>query len=302
MRGKRTSWEAVLVVVVWANLVLAEEVVLLRPEKLDLKSEMCGDGWQVWSGIGDLEGAVTYRERITALAAHANDVWVGTSGGRLLAFSDDGWLLQGQLKGIQVTGIAVENADKVWLSTNDGIRRLDREGQQLWKVNEFRHYYEGHPSFVSGGYIPGEDAERLWGYVDEIFIPRQETAYSPFVVSTEHGLFCWGGYGRVWHHFLPHYWGANSAWLDTRELVPHRRPTCIVEDGESNLWVGTQWDGLLRFNASARKYHNRKPEDNKTDGTEFSRFGSAEIGCPFDRVDDLASSANHGDLGGSQQW
>jgi hypothetical protein len=127
----------ILVVAVLTNFpVQAEEATLLSPEKLDLKSEPCGDGWQVWSGIGDLEGAVTYRERITALIAHANDVWVGTSGGRLLTPSDGGWVLQGQQKGIQVTGIAVENADKVWLSTSDGIRRLDREGQQPWKVTE----------------------------------------------------------------------------------------------------------------------------------------------------------------------
>lgn len=295
MLRKSPWWPVILVVAVLTNFpVQAEEATLLSPEKLDLKSEPCGDGWQVWSGIGDLEGAVTYRERITALSAHVNDVWAGTSHGRLLTHSAKRWVLQGQLKGIQVTGIAVENADKVWLSTSDGIRRLDREGQQPWKVTEFREYYEGHPSFVSGGYIPGEDAERLWGYVDDIYFSPQETAYSPFVTSTEHGLFCWGGYGSVWHHFLPHYWGANSAWLDTRELVPHRRPTCIVEDGGSNLWAGTQWDGLLRFNAPARKYHNRKPEDNKADGTEFGHFGPAEIGCPFDRVDDLATSANSG--------
>ena len=104
MLRKSPWWPVILVVAVLTNFpVQAEEATLLSSEKLDLKNEPCGDGWQVWSGIGDLEGAVTYRERITALIAHANDVWVGTSGGRLLTSSDGGWVLQGQLKGIQVT-------------------------------------------------------------------------------------------------------------------------------------------------------------------------------------------------------
>jgi hypothetical protein len=210
----------------------------------------------------------------------------------LLSRQDDQWTLQGTLQGVQITGIAFEGSDKVWLSTSDGIRRLDRANERTWKVSVYRDYYEGHPSFVSVAYIPGEDAVRRWGYVDDIYIPQQETTYTPFAISTEHGLFCDGNY--VWHHFMPHYWGANSAWLDTRELLPHRRPTCMVEDKDSNLWIGTQWDGLVRLNANARKYHARNSDNNKKDGTEFSHFGPKEVGCPFDRVDDLASSANLG--------
>lgn len=293
MTPKSLVWTLAITVSV-ATSSRADDPITLTPTTIELTSTPCGDGWKQWESIGNIEGVVAHRERLTALVAHDNDVWVGTSFGRLLSRQDNRWTLQGTLKGIQITGIAFEQSDKVWLTTSDGIRRLEREGHQPWKVTEFREYYEGHPSFVSGGYIPGEDAERLWGYVDGIYFPPQETAYSPYVISTEHGLFCWGGYGRVWHHFLPHYWGANSAWLDTRELVPHRRPTCIVEDSDCNLWVGTQWDGLLRFNATARKYHNRKPEDNKTDGTEFSHIGVTEVGCPFDTVVDLAASTDHG--------
>lgn len=270
--------------------VLGDDPPTLVPTAIELKSEPCGDGWTRWDSIGNVEGAMTYRERITALAANQDEIWVGTSYGRLLTRQEDKWTLQGRLDGIQITGIAVENAGKVWLSTSDGIRRLERESDQPWRINEFRDYYEGHPSFVSGGYIPGENAVRLWGYVDDIYVPPGETAYSPLVISTEHGFFCWGGYGRVWHHYLPHYWGANSAWLDTRELVPHRRPTCIAEDGDGNLWIGTEWDGLIRLNAHARKYHNREPEKNKKDGTEFSFIGPKEIGCEFDRVADLAAA------------
>ena len=273
---------------------LGNEPKTLIPTAIELKATPCGDGWTRWETIGDIEGALAYRERITALVANGSDVWLGTSYGRLLTRHENKWILQGQLKGIQITGIAIEGADKVWLSTSDGIRRLERDGDQPWQVKEFRYYYEGHPAFVSGGYIPGEDAVRLWGYVDDIYLPPSETAYSPFVISTEHGLFCWGGYGRVWHHFMPHYWGGNSPWLDTRELVPNRRPTCIVEDSDGNLWIGTERDGLVRLNAHARKYHDRKSDNNDKDGTEFSFIGPEEIGCKFDRVADLATSATHG--------
>ena len=37
--------------------------------------------------------------------------------------------------------------------------------------------------------------------------------------------------------------------------------------------IGTEWDGLIRLNAHARKYHNREAENNKKDGTEFSFLG-----------------------------
>jgi hypothetical protein len=289
----KMRWALVLVACVGvAGAALGKEPKTLVPTTIELKATPCGDGWRRWDSIGRIEGM--FRERITALVVNDGDVWVGTSDGRLLTHQNDGWILQGRLDGTQITGIAVEGADKVWLSTSDGIRRLEKDGDQPWQVNEFRYYYEGHPAFVSGAYMPGEDAVRLWGYVDDIYIPTRETSYSPFVISTEHGLFCWGGYGRVWHHFMPHYWGANSAWLDTRELVPNRRPTCIVEDGDGNLWIGTERDGLVRLNAHARKYSDRSSDKNDKDGTEFSFIGPEELGCKFDTVVDLAASADKG--------
>lgn len=271
---------------------LGDEPKTLVPTAIELKSTPCGEGWKRWDAIGRIDGM--FRERITALVSNDGDVWVGTSYGRLLTQQKDGWILQGRLDGIQITGIAVEGAEKVWLSTSDGIRRLEKDGDQPWQVKEFRYYYEGHPAFVSVAYMPGEDAVRIWGYVDDIYIPSSETSYSPFVISTEHGLFCWGGYGRVWHHLMPHYWGASSAWLDTRELVPNRRPTCIVEDSDGNLWIGTERDGLIRLNAHARKYSDRGSDNNEKDGTEFSFIGPKEVGCKFDRVADLAASADKG--------
>jgi hypothetical protein len=103
--------------------------------------------------------------------------------------SNDKWTLQANLERVQVTGIAVEGPDKVWLSTSDGIRRLNRD-KDARKLTEYHTYYQGHPSFVSGGYIPGEDSVRLWGYVDRVYIPLKNRTYTPFVISTEHGLFC----------------------------------------------------------------------------------------------------------------
>jgi hypothetical protein len=178
----------------------------------------------------------------------------------------------------------VEAPGRVWLSTSDGIRLLNQSEGNRWQVTAFKIYYQGQPAFVSGGYIPGVDAERLWGYVETIYVPPQKRGYAPFVISAEHGLFTWGGYHGVWHHFLPHYWGANSPWLDTRDLIRHRRPTCIAEDGAGNLWIGTDGDGLLRLNAHARDYFRRGPDTNNKDGTEFTFFGAKELGCDFDVV------------------
>jgi hypothetical protein len=107
-------------------------------------------------------------------------------------------------------------------------------------------------------------------------VPPKNRAYAPLAVSREHGLFSWGGYNGVWHHFLPHYWGANSPWVDTRKLIRHRRPTCIVEDNQENLWVGTDGDGVLRFNVKARNYHRRDSEHNQKDGTEFTKIKGPE--------------------------
>lgn len=275
--------------------VTAEEPTRLVPQQIELEASPISDGWKQWGDIGDPRaGAVSHRERITALHADQNNVWVGTSRGRLLTQRAEEWILQGHLKGVQITGIAVESPDKVWLSTSDGIRQLEREKDKAWNVREYRHYYEGHPSFVSGAYLPGEDAVRLWGYVDDIYIPTQEKNYAPFAISKEHGLFSWGGYGRVWHHFMPHYWGANSDWLDLRELIPNQRPTCMLKDQSGNLWVSTERDGIVRFNAKSRKYSDRDSDDNQKDGTEFSDFGADEIGCKFDRVVNMAVSKQKG--------
>jgi hypothetical protein len=183
---------------------LAEEAIVFTPKSITLNAKPCGQGWQEWECIANIEGLVAARERIASLSAGTSgDVWVGTSHGRLLSMVDGKWTLQAHLTGIQITGIAFDGPEKVWLSTSDGIRRLDRE-KESWKLKEYRTYYEGHPGFVSGGYIPGEDAVRLWGEVDSIHIPLKNRTYAPLAISTEHGLFCWGGYHGVWHHFMPH--------------------------------------------------------------------------------------------------
>jgi hypothetical protein len=130
--------------------------------------------------------------------------------------------------------------------------------------------------------------------VDDVFVPHEISAYAPYVVSAEHGLFTWGGYHGVWHHFLPHYWGANSEWLDTRELIPHRRPQCLAEDQAGHLWVGTEGDGIVRMNAHARRFNERSPESNEQTGDEFARFAADEIGCEPARVNDIAPGLERG--------
>ncbi|MGH7139372.1 MAG: hypothetical protein ACREHD_26810, partial [Pirellulales bacterium] len=204
--------------VVWFSVAVnAEDPIVFMPEAVTLDEKPCGEGWRKWECVGDFE-------RIRSLAVGTSgEIWVGTNG-RLLSMKDAKWTLQAHLSRTQITGITLETPDKIWLSTSDGIRRLDRDNG-AWKLTSFRYYYQGHPAFVSGAYIPGDDAGRLWGYVDGIYVPPKNHTYAPFVISREHGLFCWGAYHGVWHHFMPHYWGANSPWLDTRELVPHRRPT-----------------------------------------------------------------------------
>ncbi|HEX6986382.1 MAG TPA: two-component regulator propeller domain-containing protein [Planctomycetaceae bacterium] len=280
--------------------IAADEAVLARPEPVTIPPVPAGGGWVRWDGFTKtINGSLA--ERVNAIAAVGDTVWVGTSAGRLFSRSGDGWTTEAELpvppgtsRRTQITGIARQADGTVWLSTDDGIRRLaPRDGG--WTVTEFRTYYEGHPAFVSGAYLARDDSTRLWGYVDDIYIPRTKDYYAPYAVSREHGLFSWGGYHGVWHHFLPHYWGANSPWLDLTALVARRRPTAMVEDTDGNLWVGTEWDGLIRFNSHARKYAEREPEQNKKDGTEFTVFGADEVGAPgFWAVADLVAASDRG--------
>jgi hypothetical protein len=293
LKAQSLFWPAI---VLFSPFARGEDSAVFTPEPVEIELREC-DGWREWgyrsNDRGGFPGLTVPRERISAMAVGMdNDLWVGTDRGRLLALANGKWTIHARLEEVQVTGIAFDAA-KIWLSTSDGIRRLDRE-QAAWKMTTFRHYYQGHPAFVSGGYMPGEDAVRLWGYVDGIYLPSKNRAYAPFVISTEHGLFSWGGYHGVWHHFLPHYWGANSPWLDTRELIPSRRPTCMVEDADANLWVGTEAEGFVRLNGPGREYHARSPENNAKDGTEFTYVGTGDVGCEFKKVVSLAAGREHG--------
>jgi hypothetical protein len=272
-----------------------DDAVSLLPRPMHLSVSTATKGWRSWQGMGDPNGSPLYAECLTSISADtAGGLWVGTSRGRLFLLDNSGqWTQQANLRTVQITGIAVEGPEKVWLSTNDGLRRLSREGNAA-KLTEYHRYYQGHPQFVSGAYIPNADGVRLWGYVDRIYVPPKNRTYSPLVVSGEHGLFCFGAFHEVWDHFMAHYWGGNSDWLDIREVIPHRRPTQVVEDAETNLWVGTEWDGLVRFNARGRDYYKRSPPNNTKDGTEFSFFGPKEVGCPFDRVVDLKAGLKQG--------
>jgi hypothetical protein len=296
-----------------------QNAIVLTPKPIALNVKPAVEGWRQWEGMGDPNGTPIYAECLTALAADAaGNIWVGTSRGRVFsiakndsrmpvddegqpaigqrAFSiakNDSCVLQANLRDVQITSIAVDGPDIVWLATNDGIRKLSRD-KDAWKLMEQREYYEGQPAGVSGGYMPAADGVRLWGYVDRIYFPPKNHTYAPLAVSVEHGLFCYGGYHGVWHHFMPHYWGPSSELLDLRELIPHRRATCVVEDSDANLWVGTQWDGLVRFNAHARDYHKRESTEKKSDGTEFASFGAKEVGRDFDRVVNLKPGQTKG--------
>ena len=84
---------------------LGDNLTELVPTAIEMSAAPCGNGWKRWQNIGDIEGAVAHRERITALVGKGNDVWVGTSFGRLLTRHGNEWRLQGQLKGIQITGM-----------------------------------------------------------------------------------------------------------------------------------------------------------------------------------------------------
>ncbi len=290
----RTILTCIVAMVLTASLRAAEDVTRISAAPINLGFKSCGEGWREWRGIANPTGAVGWRERITALSVSpSGDLWVGTSHGRLLSMANQSWTLEAHCDRIQITGIACDGKERVWLSTSDGIRCLDKK-EGAWNVKAFRTYYQGHPAFASGGYIPGEDAERLFGYVDGIYIPPKVKAYAPFAISTEHGLFSWQSFYGIWHNFLPHYWGANSPWLDTGELLPNRRPTCMVEDAQENLWIGTERDGIVRLNARSRHYHSHSPGDNQKEGAEFSRIGSKEVGWAIDKVVDLVSGLDRG--------
>jgi hypothetical protein len=266
---------------------------VLTPKPITLKTTT-HEGWRIWQDMGHPHGSPSYAECLTSMSADsAGNLWIGTSRGRLFSLDKKGQAtLQVNLKTVELTGIAVDGPDKVWLSTDNGIRRITRE-KDAWKLREYLQYYEGHPTGVSGGYIPDPDGVRLWGYVNRIYIPPKNRTYAPLAVSVEHGLFCHGAFHDVWDHFMAHYWGGSSEWLDLRDVIRHRRPTRIVEDADANLWVGTQWDGLVRFNAPGRNYHKRSAE-NKADGTEFSFFDSKDVGYEFDRVIDLKAGLKQG--------
>jgi hypothetical protein len=115
---------------------MGAELNTLTPESIDLKATRCGSGWRKWESIGNIEGMSPGREQLTSLAATDHDVWVGTSRGRVLTLRGDNWSLQGQLKGIQITGIAVDGPDKVWISTSDGIMEFGFVGEDEVE-NEF---------------------------------------------------------------------------------------------------------------------------------------------------------------------
>jgi hypothetical protein len=265
------------------------------PAAVEIASETLASGWTAWTLV-PAEGAAPETEFVSALKADTDStLWVGTSRGRVLTLKERTWTQQATLEGCQVTSVAPDGAGTVWLSASDGVARMDASADGHWTVTRFRTCYWGHPAFVSGGYVPGPNAERPFGYVRAIYVPPRERAYAPFAVAGGNGLYPWGGYGHVWHHFLPHYLGANTAWFDLRELFPHRWPTCILEDAPGNLWVGTDGDGIVRYNWEARSYHERRSSEDargegvKPDGTEFSRLGPDDVGVDFVRVGAIAA-------------
>lgn len=274
----------------------SDEAVVHEPLRLVTEPvETEPPGWSAWMPFFRPNPLVSEDElRFTALEVSPDGaVWAGNRYGVLLRFGEGTWTLEVQLEGQPaITGIAFQG-DRIWLSTSEGLVRLLPEGRS-WIEKRFRERFVGEPLFVSGAYVPAEDGVQPWGRVDGVFMPSGEDAWGPFAISNDHGLYVFQSYFEIWHHFLPHFWGANSDWLDTRDLLPLRRPTCMAETECGDVWIGSEGDGLVRLRARGLRYGERDADEAAVDPSVIERHDAGRVGQSFELVRDLLAARDGG--------
>lgn len=269
---------------------------VVRARSLELAVREVGNGWREWQGF-----PLNTSERVSALYVTPADadpavrgVWVGTSEGWLYHGTGDNWTIEAGALDTEITGIAVRQDGEtsgssytLLLSTSDGIRTVgpfSRLHEKARTVRSTRSYYAAAPAvspFVS--VVP--EYQRPMGFVDDILV-RSMRFSEPVAITSEHGvLFNLGPYWLIDCH-RSSLASERLTWFDPDAPIPHRRPTCVIEDSGGNLWLGTDGDGIVRIDAGTRLLHTPKEDP------YFARYSPDDIGCRFTRVTDAKRGFN----------
>lgn len=124
---------------------------------------------------------------------------------------------------------------------------------------------------LSTGMVSGQDRENVYltrisireGLTQAAVKAVYQDAQGFIWVGTEEGLNRYDGTG-----FLNFYHEPEDA-----NTLPHNWVSCIIEDGDNHLWVGTQGGGIARYDEGANHFISFKnnPEDSQTISSDIIR-------------------------------
>ena len=256
-----------------------------------------------------------------------NNVWVLPDNATLLRFSASGQTLTVPTNGLPAGAllfVCSDSAGRIWLGKGGNLC-LFRGGQ--WSVFPVREEVRSEKLLVCPGNKEGIWVASTSGGVEEkVMFHRTETAWvTPPVAAARSTLsaILQDHQGRLW---ASEWWGGvkvrghnpDGDWQQAQEQGPLAKcvVTCLFEDREGAIWVGTSGEGLHQVTQRKVEMVLLPPEASSTAvtavcpgedgqlwvGTQgkgiyhwangrMSHFGLAE-GLPSEGVDSLARDAN----------
>ena len=210
-------------------------------------------GWleEPWQKIQSQRNQLMY-PHVSGLLPTANGMWFTYDHASQATFFDGKtWLQLDALKGLtgSIMDMALDQRGYVWFATDQGIK--------VWDGTVIRAYVPPSeiPSRVYNALLlEGDD---MWVGTDRGLLLYQEYQWrmilpeltiNTIAKNRDGGLLLGTDQGLV--HFdgmQSYYWIINLG----KEVVTNPRVTSIAYDGEGQLWIGTDGDGLFRYDGSS---------------------------------------------------
>ncbi|HEK21677.1 MAG: hypothetical protein C0154_14545 [Mucilaginibacter sp.] len=171
---------------------------------------------------------------VNALLVKGGFAWIGTNKGLIKQDMQRGTTkvfkhkpaISGSLANDQVRKIYLDNSGKMWVLTELGFDEFDPRN------DTFKHHY--HHSAL--GKLFNED----------VFRDILEIKPGIYALATDAGLKIYNSANSTFAHYFNH--DKNESGLSNNHL------SCLLQDKDNNLWIGTMGGGLNRFNPATGKF------------------------------------------------
>jgi len=253
--------------------------------------------WVVYdTSNSNIPGNLIYR----ILEANNGDIWVTAIGEGVGRLSDSVWtVFRSELHSFMSLCLAQDSNDNMYLGHGyDNVLSMYQDG--VWKLIQIPNSSRG----VASVYV--DNQEKLWIGLESVLLTHYD---STWITYTYDDSDLPGGYSipwitqdkqdNIWVCSWKRFDGADyggvariadttwTVYTEDNTGLPFGSAKCIAVDSQNNIWFGTSWDGLLKYDGSVWSQYDA------TDCPALNKYTEA---LDFDSQDNLWIGTGQGRL------